>query len=70
MLFCRLLIFFRISFFEKLVQDYPSVSNSLDQDQAQHFVGPDTRVQTVCKNYQQTTFSSLSGTKSFSHLIL
>ena len=42
MLFCRLLIFFKINFFEKLFQEY-HVSNSLDPDQARHFVGPDLR---------------------------
>ena len=30
------------------------MSNSLDPDQARHFVGPDL-VQTVCKGHQQTT---------------
>ena len=37
-----------------------SVSNSLNSDLAQHFVGPDW-VQTVCKGYQQTTMLSPAG---------
>ena len=42
MLFCHLLIFFKINFFKKFFQEYhQSVSNSLDPDQGQHFVGPD-----------------------------
>ena len=36
------------------------MSNSLDPDQAQHFVGPD-RVQTVCKSYQQMTKVATGG---------
>ena len=41
-------------------------SNSLDADQARHFVGPNilsglTWVQTVCKGYQQTTRVVTSG---------
>ena len=31
------------------------VSNGLDPDQDQHFVGPDLWVQIVCKGYQQMT---------------
>ena len=31
------------------------VSNSLDPDQARHFVGPDLGPKTICKCYQQTT---------------
>ena len=42
MLYPRVLIFFKINFFEKFFQEYLiRVSNSLDPDQAQHFVGPD-----------------------------
>ena len=41
MLFCRLLSFFRITFFEKFFQEYHQCQNSLDLDQAQRFVGPD-----------------------------
>ena len=43
MLFCRLLIFFKINFFEKFFQQYhQSVKQiRLDPDQAKHFVGPD-----------------------------
>ena len=37
--FCRLLIFFKT--FCKILSGIPSVSNSLDPDQAQHLVGPD-----------------------------
>ena len=33
--------FFKINFFEKFSEDTIRVSNSLDPDQAQHFVGPD-----------------------------
>ena len=40
------------------------VSNSLDPDQAQHFVGPD-RYQTVCKGYQQTTKVTASRQRNF-----
>ena len=36
MFFCRLL-----NFFEKFVQEYHRVSNSLGPDQARHFVGLD-----------------------------
>ena len=38
------LIFFKIRFFEKFFQEYHHsirLSNSLDPDQARHFVGPD-----------------------------
>ena len=52
--FCRVLIIFKINFFEKFFQKCHlsvTVSNSLDPDQAQNFV----RVQTVCKGYQQMT---------------
>ena len=42
MLFCRLLIFLKINFFKKKSFNIiPAVSNSLDHDQARHFVGPD-----------------------------
>ena len=42
MLFCHKLFFsFKINFFEKFFQELPSVSNSLNPDQARHFVGPD-----------------------------
>ena len=39
MLFCHLLIFFKINFFKKFFQEY-HMSNSLDPDKARHFVGP------------------------------
>ena len=39
--FCRLLIFLKSSFLKKILSGLPSVSNSLDPDQARHFVGPD-----------------------------
>ena len=46
MLFCRLLIFFKINYFEKKFQEYhPSILSGL------------IWVQTVCKGYQQTTLS-------------
>ena len=38
---CRLLIFFKVNFFEKFFREYQQDVNSLDPDQAQHFVGPD-----------------------------
>ena len=41
MLFYRLMIFFKINFFEIFFQNTIRVSNSLDPDQTQHFVGPD-----------------------------
>ena len=41
MLFCPLLIFFKISFFEKNLSGIASVSNSLDPDQARANVKPD-----------------------------
>ena len=31
----------KINVFEKIISAIPSVSNSLDPEQAQHFVGPD-----------------------------
>ena len=37
-LFCRQLIFFKINFFEKFFEEY-QLSNSLDPDQTQRFVG-------------------------------
>ena len=39
--FCSLLIFFKISFFEKNLSGIASVSNSLDPDQARVIVKPD-----------------------------
>ena len=41
MLFYRLLIFFNINFSKNYLRNSIRVSNSLDPDQAQHFVGPD-----------------------------
>ena len=35
------LIFFKINFFENFYQNTVRMSNSLDPDQAPHFVGPD-----------------------------
>ena len=35
--FCRLLIFFQNQLFRKILSGIPSVSNTLDPDQAQHF---------------------------------
>ena len=40
-LFCCLLIFFQNHPFRKIISGIPSVSNSLDPDQARHFFGPD-----------------------------
>ena len=40
-IFCCLLIFFKINFKKKYFSNTIRVSNSLDPDQAQHFVGPD-----------------------------
>ena len=40
MLFCRLLIFFKLNFFKKN-SEIPSVAISFDSDQARYFVGPD-----------------------------
>ena len=50
MLFCRLLIFFKINFFHKILSGIPSQC----PDQVQRFVGPDLGP-TVCKGHQQTT---------------
>ena len=65
MLFCCLLIFFSKSAFSKnSLRNTIRVSNSLDPDQAQHFVstylGPNclqrlSADDTICKCYQQTT---------------
>ena len=41
MLFCRLLIFFKINFLKNSFRNAIRVSNTLDPDQAQRFVGPD-----------------------------
>ena len=38
--FCLPLIFFKINFFQKRISEIPSVSNSLDPDQARQTVGP------------------------------
>ena len=40
-LFCRLLIFFKITYLKKIFMNTIKVSNSLDPDQARHFVRPD-----------------------------
>ena len=57
MLFCCLLIFFKINFFEKFFQKYPaSVLNSLDPDQARQYVGPDLGPNCFQGN-QQTTLA-------------
>ena len=52
--------FFKINFSKKSLRNTIRVSNSLDPDQAERFVGPDILsgliwVQTVCKDYQQTS---------------
>ena len=41
MLFCRLLIFFKVNFSKNSFRNTIRVSDSLDLDQARHFVGPD-----------------------------
>ena len=41
MLFCHLLIFFKSTFSKNSIRIVIRVSNSLDPDQTQHFVGPD-----------------------------
>ena len=46
MLFCRLLIFFKITFFEKFFQEYHQHVNSLDPDQ-QKLSAEDTSRQRV-----------------------
>ena len=53
---CRLLILFKINFFfsKNSLRNTIRVSNSLNPDQARHFVGHDLG-KTVCKGYQQTT---------------
>ena len=53
MLFCRLLIFKKISFSKNSFRDAIRDSNSLDQDQDQHFVVPDLGPN--CKDHQQIT---------------
>ena len=53
MLFCHLLIFFKIFFFRKNISGIPSMSNSLDPDQA--IMSGLIWVQDVCKSYQQMT---------------
>ena len=54
-LFCRLLIFFKINFLKKnSLRNTIKMSNSLDLDQAQRLSGL-IWIQTVCKGYQQTT---------------
>ena len=41
-IFCRLLIFLKINFFKKnLLRNIVTVKNSLDPDQARHYVAPD-----------------------------
>ena len=41
MLFCCLLNFYKISFFQNSFKNTIQVSNSLDQDLARQYVGPD-----------------------------
>ena len=54
------IIFFKINLFKGIL--YHHCVNSLDQDQARHFVGPDLDpmsglilIQAVCKSHQQKT---------------
>ena len=58
--FCHLQILIKLTFPNKSVRNTIRVSQSLDPDLAQHFVGPDLgphflQVHTVCKGYQQAT---------------
>ena len=55
MLFCGLLVFFISFFFSEFFSGIPSVSKSLDPDQAKHFVS--IWFLTACKSYQQTTLA-------------
>ena len=48
-IFCRLLIFFKIDFFEKSFRTAIRASNILDPDLALHFVGPDLRLNSLQK---------------------
>ena len=41
MLFCHLWIFLKLTFKKKTFKNTIRLSNSLDPDQARHFVGPD-----------------------------
>ena len=52
-LFCRLLIVFKINFFEKDFRTTIRASNSLYPDQARRSLSGLLWVQTVCKEYQQ-----------------
>ena len=40
-IYCRLLSFFKITFFKNSFRNTARVSNSLEPDQARHVVGPD-----------------------------
>ena len=50
-----------ISFFSKNLSGIPSVSNSLDPDQAKRFVGPDLGPNCLQRKYQQTTEVATGG---------
>ena len=66
MLFCRLLIFFKINFriYEKYFRNTIQVSNSLDPDQARHFVKPDPDPNiTICICYQPRMSVRVCGSK-------
>ena len=54
MLFCGLTYFSKSTFRKKKNRITIRMSNSLDADWPQHFVGPDLG-SIVCKGYQQTT---------------
>ena len=56
--FCRLLLYFKINFFRKIISGIPTirVSNSSDPDQARRFVGPDLDPNCL-QGYQQTTLA-------------
>ena len=57
--FCMFFFLSSADFFQNhlfLIQEYHlTVSNSLDPDQARHFVGPKLGPNSVCKGYEQMT---------------
>ena len=59
MLFCRLLFFFfKSTFLKDSFRNVIRVSNSLDPDQARHYVGPGLVPDCLQRLYQQTTVNS------------
>ena len=55
----RLFFFSRLTFLKNSVRNTIKVSNSLDPDQVQFFVGPDLGSNCLCKSYQQMTPADL-----------